>query len=295
MAVIVYGDFNCPYSYVASQRVDVLKQVGNTEVDWRAVEHDPGLPLTGTRAEADRERWGAELAEVAALALPGEDVPGAPPAVISNTSAAVAAYAEAVSDGVHDGLRRSLFRAIWAAGRHISATPEVQRLISEIMAPPVPILPHLVSPDLPLPGLSDPDPVRVVRRSGGTIAPDGSPLTTTGYRRIRQWRQEWQSLPEHVIPAVIGPDGAFHPGTDGLGYLPSLVRALADRAATSGPARIAAAGDQQGLCWQPGFASAWVATSSGLEGPGRALSTVAPARRRSLAPVLARIRRLGFS
>ena len=68
--------------------------------------------LTSTWAEANRERWGAELAEVAALALPGEDVPGAPPAVISNTSAAVAAYAEAVSDGVHDDLRRSLFRAI---------------------------------------------------------------------------------------------------------------------------------------------------------------------------------------
>jgi hypothetical protein len=57
--------------------VDVLKQLGNAEVDWRAVEHDPGLPLTSTRAEANRERWGAELAEVAALALPGEDVPGA--------------------------------------------------------------------------------------------------------------------------------------------------------------------------------------------------------------------------
>jgi hypothetical protein len=149
--------------------------------------------------------------------------------VISNTSAAVAAYAEAVSDGVHDDLRRSLFRAIWAAGWHISAAPEVRRLISEIMAPPVPILSHLVSPDLPLPGLSDPDPARLVRRSGGTIEPDGSPLTTTGYRRIRQWRQEWRSLPEHVVPAVIRPDGAFHPGTDGLGYLASLVRGGARR------------------------------------------------------------------
>lgn len=119
---------------------------------------------------------------------------------------------------MHHDLRRSLFRAIWAAGRHISAAPEVRRLISEIMAPPVPILPHLVSPDLPFLGLSDPDPARLVRRSGGTIGPDGSPLTTTGYRRIRQWRQEWQSLPEHVVPAMIGPDGAFHPGTHGLGY-----------------------------------------------------------------------------
>lgn len=248
VAVIVYGDFNCPYSYLASQRVDLLKQLGSTEVDWRAVEHDPGLPLTGTRAETDRERWNAELAEVAALARPSEDVPSAPPAVISNTRAAVAAYGEAVSDGAQDQMRRSLFRAIWAEGRHISAPPEVRRLISEIMAPRVPVLPHLLSPDLPLPGLCDPDPARVVRRSGGTIAPDGSPMTTAAYRRIRQWWREWQSLPEHVVPAVLGPDGGFHPGADGLGYLAGLVRtALADRAATRLPTGIADDGDQQGL------------------------------------------------
>jgi hypothetical protein len=55
--VIVYGDFNCSYGYLASQRVDLLKQLGKAELDWRAVEHDPRLPLTGARAEADRERW----------------------------------------------------------------------------------------------------------------------------------------------------------------------------------------------------------------------------------------------
>jgi hypothetical protein len=103
-------DFNCPYGYLASQRVDLLKQLGKAELDWRAVEHDPGLSLTGTWAEADRERWERELADLAGLALPGEDVPGAPPAVISNTRAAVAAYAEAVSGGVQDALRRSLSR-----------------------------------------------------------------------------------------------------------------------------------------------------------------------------------------
>jgi hypothetical protein len=59
-------------------------------------------------------------------------------------------------------------------------------------------------PGLPLPIVCDPDPVLIVPRSGGTIAPDGGPLTTTGYRRIRQWRQEWQALPRLVIPAVVG-------------------------------------------------------------------------------------------
>lgn len=36
----------------------------------------------------------------------------------------------------------------------------------------------------------DPDLARIVRRSGGTIAPGRRPLTTAGYRWIRQWRRD---------------------------------------------------------------------------------------------------------
>src|SRR5580765_3033629 len=119
MKVIVYGDFNCPYSYLASQRSARLARDGVTDIDWRAVEHDPKLAMTGTPAY--RAVWDTELAEVAALARPGEDVPAAPPPVISNTRAAVAAYAEAVSDGIAGELRRRLFRAIWGQKRHLSS------------------------------------------------------------------------------------------------------------------------------------------------------------------------------
>ncbi len=55
MDLTVYGDFNCPYSYLASQRVDALARSGRAEVEWRAVEHDrrrilgfPGLRLCRT-------------------------------------------------------------------------------------------------------------------------------------------------------------------------------------------------------------------------------------------------------
>ena len=70
---------------------------------------------------------------MASLALPGEQVPAGPPTLVSNTEAAVSAYAEAVSDGVADELRGSLFGAIWAQGLNLSGPHEVRRLVTGLM------------------------------------------------------------------------------------------------------------------------------------------------------------------
>ena len=243
MKVIVYADFNCVYCFLASQRADRLAREGTAEVDWRAVEHLPRLPVTGYRprpGEAQPGSVGAQddLAEAAQLALPGEQLPAGPPAVISNTRAAVSAYAEAITDGIQDRLRLRLFESIWAQGRNISSAYDVRRVVAALLWPADPIYPHLVSPDLPTPVLHDPDPMRIVRREGGTITPDGGPLTTAAYHRARQWRQQWLALfepapPEPAIPAVIGPDGAVHAGPDGLHCLAGIVgpEALSWRAA----------------------------------------------------------------
>ena len=218
MTVIIYGDFNCPYSYLASQRADRLRGAG-VAVDWRAVEHDRGLPAGGLPSGSDRASWSRELTEVASLALPGEQVPAEPPALISNTGAAVAAYAEAVSDGVADELRGSLFGAIWARGLNLSSPHDVRRLVTDLMWPREDVVVRLASPDFPSLLLRDADMTRIVRRSGGAIALNGVPLTTAGWRRVRQWRQEWLALPSQVIPAVIGADHIVRPGVEGLRYL----------------------------------------------------------------------------
>ena len=165
-------------------------------------------------------------------------LPAWPADLISNTKAAVAAYAEAVSDGVADELRRRLFRAIWVQGLHLSSAYEVRRLITAVMWPQEDITDRLASPDIPSLLLRDPDLTRIVRRSGGTIAPDGGPLTTAGWRRIRQWRQEWLALPSQVIPAVTGPDQIVRPGIEGLRYLADLAAPPARRTAVrAGPSR----------------------------------------------------------
>lgn len=223
MTVIIYGDFNCPYSYLASQRADLLIEAG-VAVDWRAVEHDRCLPAGGLPSGSDQASRDRELAEVASLALPGERVP-ALPAVISNTEAAVAAYAEAVSDGVADELRGSLFRAIWALGLNLSSPHEVRRLVTDLMWPREDVAVRLTSPDFPSLLLRDTDMTRIVRRSGGMIALNGVPLTTAGWERVRQWRRERLALPSQVIPAVIGPDHIVRPGVEGLRYLAGLADA----------------------------------------------------------------------
>lgn len=234
MTVIIYGDFNCPYSYLASQRADLLRKAG-AAVDWRAVEHDRGLPATGLPSGGDQPSRGRELAEAASLALPGEKVPAGPPALVSNTEAAVAAYAEAVSDGVADELRGRLFGAIWAQGLNLSSPHEVRRLVTGLMWPQEDVAVRLASPDFPGLLLRDTDMTRIVRRSGGTIALNGVPLTTTGWRRVRQWRREWLALPSPVIPAVIGPDRLARPGVEGLRYLAGLAATAPGRDARQAP------------------------------------------------------------
>jgi hypothetical protein len=239
--MIVYADFNCVFCYLASQRADRLVRAGKAQVDWRAVEHSPRLPVTGVKPSprgADRTPNDADdIAEAASLALPGERLPTTPPAVTSNTRAAVSAYAEAITDGIEDRLRLRLFESIWARGRNLSGPEEVRRVVTDLLWPADRIYPHLVSPDLPSTLLHDPDPMRIVRREGGTVAPDGGPLTNAAYYRVRRWRQEWLALlPEPVIPTVIGPDGAVHGGPDGLRCLAGVADPLpVVPRATAGP------------------------------------------------------------
>jgi hypothetical protein len=216
--MIVYGDFNCPYSYLASQRVDALVNRRFARVEWRAVEHDREMPVTGRPTGPGRAEWDAELADVAGLALPEEQPPKDVPPVISSSRAAVSAFAEAVSDGLDAQLRRRLFAAIWQQLQNISSAYQVRQFVTDLMYPPVPLR-RFRSSELATPVSGDPDGARITRRLGGTIAPDGGPLTTVGYQRVRDWRREWQALPTPMVPVVVTAKGAVHAGVDGLTYL----------------------------------------------------------------------------
>jgi predicted DsbA family dithiol-disulfide isomerase len=153
----IYGDFNCPFSALASVRADVL--LAAYEIDWRAVQHDTAIPIAGEVVEGDTA---ADLVEeVATIAdLSDQDVRLhlVVPPVRSNTAAACAALAAAGDDA--DRLRSRLFAAVWAEGRNVSDPAEVAllggvgrdevtagRWQDEFEARAQPITPTLVLPD----------------------------------------------------------------------------------------------------------------------------------------------------
>lgn len=183
MSTVVYGDFTCPFSYLASRRIDLLDD-RDGEVEWRAVEHAPHTPLNGLRldpeAAKDAER---EWRRVQELLLPDEELPGRPPTVLSSTQAAVAAYAEAVGAGVGPAVRRLLFRAYWVDGLDIG-NPEILR----------PLLAATVRA-----GTSTSAPLH---EFGYAVTPARGPITSDAYRRIREWHKQWVSLGDPTIPTM---------------------------------------------------------------------------------------------
>lgn len=119
MELVVYADFNCPYSCLASARVDVLIERGLATVDWRAVEHDSSIPVPSRPIDGDLiEMFDREVAEVRGLLRDGEMFPMRRPPIQSNSAAAVASFAAAPPSRTNE-LRRNLFTALWFEGHDI--------------------------------------------------------------------------------------------------------------------------------------------------------------------------------
>jgi predicted DsbA family dithiol-disulfide isomerase len=119
MELVVYGDFNCPYSCLASARADALVERGTAAVEWRAVEHDPSIPAPSEPVDGDLATMlDREVAEVRGLLRPGEVFPIRRPPVHPNSAASVAAFAASPPDR-SPALRRRVFEALWFDGRDI--------------------------------------------------------------------------------------------------------------------------------------------------------------------------------
>jgi 2-hydroxychromene-2-carboxylate isomerase len=124
----VYGDFNCPLSYAASARVDVIHEQRFAAVEWRAVQHDPTIPTGGCRVTTQlAEAMTRQIAVAKGRLRASESLSLRLPPFQSNAAAATVAYANAPAETSNE-VRRLLFRAIWAVGRNVSDPAEVARI-----------------------------------------------------------------------------------------------------------------------------------------------------------------------
>lgn len=165
LELIVYADFNCPFSALASARAGDLERAALAEVDWRAVEHAPDIPLDGCPLEGEaRDALGREVEEVLDLLTDRERHLDRSrqlvlPAVHSNTALATFAFA-AVPVPERPALRQRLFDAYWRSGANLSdpATlaglgaegadqPLAARWREEWLALPQTVVPSIVLPD----------------------------------------------------------------------------------------------------------------------------------------------------
>ena len=124
MKLIVYGDFNCPYSRLASDRVDRLIEGGLAEVEWRAVQHNKDMPAEGLPVEGELEsELKDEVEEIHTLLRPGETVDLSLPRVRPNTAEASRTYASQPDDA-KDAWRRRAFDAVWSEGGSLDDLPD---------------------------------------------------------------------------------------------------------------------------------------------------------------------------
>lgn len=137
MRLVIYGDFNCPFSALASSRAARLVQAGTAQVDWRAVAHDLEIPEQGEAVEkANARAYEAELVQVRGLLLPDESLTLRVPTVRSSTVAATDAYA-ATEPRSRAQVRAELFRAYWEQGKDIGDPIVLRAMGFESRAPAI--------------------------------------------------------------------------------------------------------------------------------------------------------------
>lgn len=118
--LVIYGDFNCPFSYLASRRADRLLAQGAFEVEWRAVQHDRAIAVpTPPLDDEVAAMFDRELEQVRGLLADGETLEATRPPGRPNTRAATERFA-GEPEGARPQTRRALFRAYWRDGRDLA-------------------------------------------------------------------------------------------------------------------------------------------------------------------------------
>lgn len=209
--IVLYGDFNCPWSYLASRRAAVLATDG-VHVDFRAVEHEPWRPSrfrnSSVRFSCLREEMDRVLAEL----LPGEELPYSLAGFVPYTQAAVSGYAEAYAAGVATQVRHLLFEAFWMHAFDLGDTRSVRTLLVDAVR-------------------SGSSPSELLRDWGYAVDVTGGPVTTSAWRLATAWAKQWRDTGKETVPVLLIDDDTQLFGTDAVERLGEelLLRGLESR------------------------------------------------------------------
>lgn len=136
VAVFLYGEYGCPFTYVADARLRSLAGPLGLRVRWRPLSARRTLPADGLPVEESGHapgEWdaaGRELAaEAAELGLPFE-MPG----FLVNTHEALQAaeFARDLGGGAFGRLHRALFGAYFAEGRNLGRREVLLEVATEV-------------------------------------------------------------------------------------------------------------------------------------------------------------------
>lgn len=132
---IVYGDLNCPFCYALEERL--LPHYVNHAIEWRLVEHMPGLP--DGPADAQPAELEVLVDELGTLTEKAPEVRIRRPSFRPNSRYAIRAVAEAseLDTSRAWALRSSLFRALWRDGHNIADPGVVDGLVARAGLPPL--------------------------------------------------------------------------------------------------------------------------------------------------------------
>ncbi|MDN5790889.1 MAG: DsbA family protein [Micrococcales bacterium] len=201
--VTVWGDFTCPWSYLAWQRTELLADAG-VPIDWRTVEHDPWHHLTPDDVSDRHQALQSEMPEVLGHLLPGERLPYTLPRGVPFTGAATSAYAEAYAAGVARPVRRRLFGAFWRDGVDLNNARVLQvMLVADLRR-----------------GTSTSE---LVQHWGYAVDVTGGPITAQAWQAIRDWREQWQEA-SGVTPTLLAGGGDPVVGVAAVDWLGAQVR-----------------------------------------------------------------------
>ena len=186
--LVIYGDFNCPFSALANARATRLIDAGTIHVDWRCVEHDPTIGPRETPLTADqRAGFEAELAQIRELLGGDEPDRFRLPSRRLNTRDLNQVYA-AAAPAHRSRLRSAFFDAYWHDDLDLTDDDVVAAIVTATL------------PD---------------RSHDSERRP-----TTTAEHLVAAWQREWLDLPRPIVPSMVLPHGGV---SRGLGVLARLI------------------------------------------------------------------------